>query len=103
MAIDEQTTGVELVATLDVPGGDIYKDQLCTYVEQRTLVNPFLRAVLQNNLKTAIGYASHRDILFLKGIMHFCHWHVPGNSWGSERAVNDWLGGAHPDVKYLDE
>ena len=52
-------------------------------------------AVLENNLKGAVGRADRKNITALEGIVSWLYWEVPGECWGSPEKVKAWrkLGG----------
>jgi hypothetical protein len=63
------------------------------YIERRIEPGSFLRAVLENNLREALGRAdeTNRDALF--DIVAYIYNCCPFNSWGSPEAVETWLNG----------
>lgn len=101
--LNTTTTEIALDLNLTSPRGAIYKETLRAYVQTRKVMNPFLAAVLKNDLKVAVGNASCEDVLLLKGLMIFCHWHMPNSSWGSEAKVHAFMAGAYPEITRLDE
>ncbi len=93
---------MEMDTNLTSPRGLIFREELRAYVEDREPSTPFLMAVLRNDLRCAIGYASGKDLYLLKGLVWFLYWAVPSIAWGSEAKVNSWLAGAYPDIRKLD-
>jgi len=61
------------------------------YIDQRIEPGGFLRAVLENNLKEAMGRADsiNREALF--DIVAYLYNCVPTTCWGSPEKVKDWL------------
>lgn len=51
----------------------------------------FVRAVLENNLSEAMGRADLHSRAALFAIVRWCHWNLPGGSWGSPENVRSWL------------
>ena len=62
------------------------------YRDQRIPTGSFLRAVLENNLKEAVGRADTHSQLALCAITSWCYNNLPSNSWGSPEKVTAWLG-----------
>lgn len=52
---------------------------------------PFLRAVLENDLKRAFMCADHMSVRQLPGIVSWLYNHFPMNAWGSVEAVDHWI------------
>lgn len=63
------------------------------YLEHRIEPGSFLRAVLENDLKGAIGRFSMSDHLELFRVVKFLYNEFPGALWGSEEKVARWLAG----------
>lgn len=51
----------------------------------------FVTAVLENNLREAINRADKNSLDALVEIVQYCHWEIPGNSWGSKEKVTAWI------------
>lgn len=66
---------------------------LTRYIVDHIEPGGYLRAVLENDLMTAIQTA---DSTHLKQLKSLCNWifnHAPGNSWGDRCTVDDWIYG----------
>ena len=50
----------------------------------------FVTAVLENNLRNAIGHADPDSLAALSEIVQYAHFEIPGNCWGSAEAVRHW-------------
>ena len=61
------------------------------YVELHREPGGFTTAVLENDLRGAIGRADPFSMDALKDIVMYCHWEIPGNCWGSREVVRAWL------------
>lgn len=51
----------------------------------------FLYAVLSNNLREAFACADEENRASLFEIVSYCHNRLPGNCWGSDHDVKEWL------------
>jgi hypothetical protein len=63
------------------------------YLVYRRPAGDFIMAVLRNNLHEALVWADYANMESLPVIVHFIYWFVPGNSWGSDERVKNWLDG----------
>ncbi len=61
------------------------------YIEDGILPGGFLTAVLQNNLKEAIGRADHLNMDQLPNYVRFLYNFAPGPCWGSPEKVAAWV------------
>ena len=61
------------------------------YASEGHPVGDFLYAVLSNNLKNALGRADSDNERDIKEIVMYVYWEIPGDCWGSEKKVDDWL------------
>ncbi len=61
------------------------------YVERGRPPGGFLRAVLTNDLHSAVQRADHINVNLLPDYVRFLYWEVPGNCWGSPENVKAWL------------
>lgn len=68
------------------------KAAIDAYAKDGCPTGDFLYAVLSNNLREAIGRADEDNQRDLQEIVRYCWWEIPGNCWGSEKIVNEWLG-----------
>ena len=66
-------------------------DAIAAYVNNRTPVGGFLTAVLENNLREAMGCADQSSRHGLFDIVMYCHWEIPSVCWGSPAKVEAWL------------
>ncbi len=62
-------------------------------MEHRVPTGDFLRAVLSNDLREAIGRADDGNLDALIHIVAYCYNDIPGHCWGTPEAVEGWL---HP-------
>ena len=65
------------------------------YANDRCPPGGFVRAVLENNLTQAYGYADAENFASLKEIVKYCYWEIPGDCWGSPEKVRAWLNLEH--------
>jgi hypothetical protein len=66
-------------------------DHLVNYLVHYRVTGSFLRAVLDNNLRLAIGQADEVNKGALAEIVRFLVDVAPAYAWGSERAVDAWI------------
>jgi hypothetical protein len=66
-------------------------ESLDRYVNYGIPTGNFLRAVLENNLKEALGLADENNIFHLYGIVNFLYNKCPSLCWGSPEKVKFWL------------
>jgi hypothetical protein len=64
------------------------------YRSQRIPTGDFLRAVLENNLKEAVGRADIHSQAALCAITSWCYNNLPSEAWGSPKKVDAWLAGS---------
>lgn len=64
---------------------------LIEYIVYGIPTGGFLTAVLENNLKEAVGRADHLNGRFLFEICSFLYNHAPYKCWGSRESVRNWL------------
>lgn len=67
-----------------------FKESIDRYVKHGIPTGSFLNAVLENNLKEAVGRADHHAILNLKDIVIYLYNDVPSTCWGSPEKVKNW-------------
>jgi len=70
-------------------------DIIHRYVNEHAHPGGFVRAVLENNLTQAYGYADAENFASLKEIVKYCYWEIPGDCWGSPEKVRAWLNLEH--------
>jgi hypothetical protein len=75
--------------TLPVP--DHLLRGLERYAVDRVPTGSFLRSVLENDLKNAVGNADVESQRALCAIVSWCYNHLPSPSWGSPEKVTKWL------------
>ena len=63
------------------------------YVELRREPGGFAMALLENDLRGAMGRADPMSIRGLFDLVQYCHWEIPGVCWGSPEKVQAWLTG----------
>lgn len=68
------------------------------YVKDRIPTGGFLRAVLENDLSTAVSYADGENILILDKIMGFVRCAVPIIAQGNSDKVQGWLAGVEDQL-----
>jgi hypothetical protein len=67
-----------------------FKESIDRWVENGTPTGSFLEAVLQNNLKEAIGRADFRSLENLPHIVAYLYNDCPADCWGSVGNHKDW-------------
>lgn len=68
-------------------------DGLINYFARRIRPGSFLTAVLENNLRVALGKADPLSRAAFADILEFLVTTAPYDSWGSEDAVTAWVKG----------
>ena len=66
---------------------DWFVPAVTEYVETGIIDEPFLGAVLENNLQQAIAYADETSLDNLKLMVQLVFNHIPGSIWGSPERV----------------
>lgn len=61
------------------------------YIEMGIEPGGFLMAVLENDLKTAVGQAYHINMTKLPDYARFLYNYAPSTCWGSEAKVAAWI------------
>lgn len=69
----------------------IVRESLDRYAREGIPTGEFLRAVLENDLKEAIGRADWINGPSIHHIVSYCYNHLPSTSWGSLERVDSWL------------
>ena len=69
------------------------KEALERYRDHSIKPGDFLTAVLCNDLKMAFFKADSQSTKELPEIVSWCHWELPGGSWGSVKEVREWIAG----------
>ena len=69
-------------------------DAISRYVNQRIATGDFLRAVLTNNLKSAVHHGDAYNLECLVDIVKVIYNYAPSTCWGDEDKVYRWLSGA---------
>lgn len=72
-------------------------EALGRYIDGHIATGSFLRAVLENDLKGALGRADPECRAALHAIVAYLYNEAPGDCWGSKEAVRDWLAARHAD------
>ena len=67
-----------------------YEEGLRKYIEDGVLPGHFLSAVLKNDLKHAVSSHDKDSYDELKLLVSWCHWEIPGDSYGSAIKVRTW-------------
>jgi hypothetical protein len=63
------------------------------YIKDKVPTGSFIRAVLNNDLKEAVGRADDENIQNIPAIVAFLYNCAPSNCWGSPEKVKNWLNG----------
>lgn len=50
----------------------------------------FITAVLENDLRGAMGHADPESLAALPSIVSYCYNNIPGHCWGSKEVVKAW-------------
>jgi len=61
------------------------------YIEDHSSVGDFLTAVLQNDLKEAVGRADDHNLANLPAYIGYLYNEAPSPCWGSPQKVKEWL------------
>ena len=61
------------------------------YIEQGVPPGGFLTAVIENNLRLAVGHADHISLAALPQIVWFFHNESPGDCWGTPEKMKLWM------------
>jgi hypothetical protein len=64
---------------------------LLNYRDFRLPTGGFLRAVLSNDLRTAVALGDPQSLTHLRDVIAWLYDAMPSVAWGSASAVNDWL------------
>lgn len=64
---------------------------LTRYIEQGIEPGDFLMAVLENNLRQAVGQADDENIVNLPAYIGYLYNEAPGSCWGSPAKVQAWM------------
>lgn len=75
--------------TLPLPASIIHS--LKRYQDGHIETGGFLRAVLENDLKEAVGRADTTNQILLPAIVSHCYNHLRSDCWGSPEKVKAWL------------
>ena len=67
------------------------QEALRHYVNERIPTGGFLRAVLENDLRTAVALADPLNLAALRNIVAYAYEEIPSIAWGSPLAVAEWL------------
>lgn len=68
----------------------VIKDSLDLYINEGIMPGSFLRAVLTNDLASAVFKADSNNLAALKDIMLYIYNEVPSDAWGSTTNVVDY-------------
>ena len=64
---------------------------ICRYLDQGIEPGSFLRAVICNDLKEAVGAADDENLANLPAYVAYFYNEAPCGSWGSVEAFDGWL------------
>lgn len=69
---------------------DRFTEPLERYVETGRLPGDFLTAVLENDLRRAVGLATEDSLELLPALVRWLTWEAPHAAWGSRESVESW-------------
>ena len=72
---------------------DYMAEGVYNYVEHGMKGGTFLNALFTNNLKGTLCYADKNNLSCVYEWVMFLTWCIPGNCWGSEEVVKEWIAG----------
>ena len=82
----------ELLAGMKLHGIPEYmRASLVNYFIYHDHVGGFLTAVFENDFARAVCAADPDNLAALRGYATFMHNEVPSDSWGSPKAVKEWI------------
>lgn len=81
---------------------DRFKEAIDRYYQHGIPTGSFLEAVLENNLKEAIGRADSDAIENLKDIVIYLYNDIPSICWGSPEKVKNWFVKKHSETSKSD-
>ena len=61
------------------------------YIEEGVPPGGFLTAVIENNLRLAVGHADNISLAALPQIVWFFHNESPGDCWGTPEKMKLWM------------
>lgn len=67
------------------------RDGVERYIRGHVEPGKFLRAVISNDLREAIGQADAENFAHLREWVQWFHWEAPGSCHGSAAAMQRWL------------
>lgn len=70
---------------------DYMEGAMQRYVEHGANPGHFLMALLSNDLKETYARADNINALKIQEWVTFCYSEIPASSWGSARAVKEWM------------
>jgi len=73
-------------------------DAICLYYEQGVEPGDFLSAVINNDLKNAVGRADHINLPCLHHFVRWFYWNPPSGTWGYPGAVEDYITAFHKET-----
>lgn len=76
-----------------------FKDSVRRYVDQKVRPGRFVRAVLANDLFSAVQSADPESLQLLPTFMDFVYNEIPSNVWGSYHVLADHLSMQTEDVQ----
>ena len=75
------------------------KEAIDQHVLTGQICGSFTTAVLENDLRGAVGHADETSFAHLHDIVSYCYNKIPGNCWGSKERVKEWREkGGDPDA-----
>ena len=66
-------------------------DGISMYINHKIKPGGFLRAVISNNLKDAVGMADDENLANLPAYVSYFYNEAPSDCWGSEEKLNAWI------------
>ena len=82
---------------------DHMMDGLTRYIESGIPPGHFLRAVIINDLKEAVGRADDENVKILPAYVGYLYNEAPAGCWGSQEAFDHWVDLKQPDRRLLDD
>ena len=69
------------------------------HVEDGVKPGSFLSAVLDNDLREAIGQADDENLIHIWHVVAYCYHEIPGTCWGSKSQAQAWRAGIQAKAK----
>lgn len=79
----------EAMSVCGIPG--YMQDGIIAYYEEGRPPGDFLCAVINNDLRDAVGRADNTNLHLLHNYIMWFYNHAPSGTWGFEGAVGEWV------------